>query len=280
MEHLDKSNISQQYLVSDVQSNQTIDATTDNDIDELETLFKEHNLNTDKNNAAIKIQRFMKKYFFNTLPSILIDIKNFLINNDIKLVNKDIDKRINSILDEHVIINILVKKFTENIIKKAPDRCWYDMIVFDNKCGWIPVNIKTSNMTSNDNVGNLTLCVQSYTDYELKYNKNYHNGELCDILIDCLKNKKLNKSKYKDYYFLVISKFNNKDIIINSVKGLTMIHKNANNLPFQIRWDKNRNFNYKPISENIKMYLNVSKKLKIWQVKYIEEIDKLIDYDL
>ncbi len=50
----------------------------------------------------------------------------------------------------------------------------------------------------------------------------------------------------KDYYFLVINK-NNKNIIINSVKGLNILTPNLNNIPYQVYWNKNKKFEYKSI---------------------------------
>ena len=53
---------------------------------------------------------------------------------------------------------------------------WYDILVHDYYYGWIPVNIKSTNMNTSDNIGNLTSCVYAYTDENLDLNKNYVNG--------------------------------------------------------------------------------------------------------
>tara|TARA_B110000503_G_C7020398_1_gene359519 strand:- start:72 stop:386 length:315 start_codon:yes stop_codon:yes gene_type:complete len=55
--------------------------------------------------------------------------------------------------------------------------------------------------------------------------------------------EKLQKHFRKDYFFLVINKNDPTDIIINSILGLKEITPNINNLPFQIMWKNNRNYN-------------------------------------
>ena len=80
------------------------------------------------------------------------------------------------------------------------------------------------------------------------------------ILIKKIKKKKFNKNYKKDYYFIVLNKKNNKDIIINSIKGLTKLNSNINNLPFQVCWNKNRFYEYKNINKIIKLFINCLKK--------------------
>lgn len=55
---------------------------------------------------------------------------------------------------------------------------WFDILVYDYTYGWLPVNIKTSTTLTNDNVGNLTMCVYAYTNEILNINNNimYDNG--------------------------------------------------------------------------------------------------------
>ena len=42
----------------------------------------------------------------------------------------------------------------------------------------------------------------------------------------------------------MLNKTDASDIIVNSVKGLTLLTPNINNLPFQVCWNKNRTFKY------------------------------------
>ncbi len=60
----------------------------------------------------------------------------------------------------------------------------------------------------------------------------------------------------KDYYFLVINKNETQDVIVNSLKGLGDLQANGNNLPFQCRWDDNREFIKRTHNEALEKILN------------------------
>ena len=172
------------------------------------------------------------------------------------------DGRINSCSDEDKLIELLKKDFSDRI--KIPRfRMWYDILLYDNLCGWLPVNIKSTTTLSSDNTGNLAMCVYAYTDMvlELDNEKSYSNGKMSEILFQKLKNKEYNKKSKKDYYFIVLNKQKKSDIIINSVKGLTLLTPNINNLPYQVCWNKNRLFIYENINKRIEMFINCLKNL-------------------
>ncbi len=155
-------------------------------------------------------------------------------------------------------------------------RMWYDIQVFDGRCGWLPVNIKTTTTKTSDNAGNLSICVQAYTDKVLDLNKSYNNGELSKELIERLKSKQYNRNFSKDYYYIVINK-KNQDIIVNSIRGLSKLTPNENNLPFQIKWNKNTVFVYHPIIEQIEIFIKCYKKSKTkgWKEIYLDEMAKI-----
>lgn len=224
-----------------------------------EEKLKNKNLNT----FAIKIQKIYRGYIFRLkrLPLILYIFQNYLKSKIVKLVENVKDGRINSVLDEEKVIDLLEIKY-KNYIKRPKERNWFDIIIKDYYYGWIPVNIKTSKCSTSDNTGNLAMCVYSYTNEKLELNldKTYNNGEMSKILIEKIKNKEYNKLNKKDYYFIVINKNNTKEIIINSVKGLSILTSNVNNLPFQVKWNKNKNFQYKKINASVKQFVNCVKK--------------------
>lgn len=136
------------------------------------------------------------------------------------------------------------------------------MLIFDYLYGWMPLNIKITTTKTNDNTSNLISCVYSYTDekIDLLTFKNLNNNKMSLLLFEKLKNKQYNKIDKKDYYFLIINKLNTKEIIINSIKGLSYLETNLNNLPFQIKWNKNKNFNYSSIENKIKLFINCLNK--------------------
>ena len=225
-------------------------------------------------NDIILIQKHIRGYLFRLkrLPLILYIIQNYLSTINYEFINLNQDGRINSNFDEDKIIDILTNKF-KNKIRKPSIRNWFDVGIYDNYYGWLPVNIKSTTTKTCDNVGNLALCVYSYTDKYLNLNETYDNGLMANILFSKLKNNQLNKKYKKDYYFLVLNKNNNTDIIINSVKGLTTLTSNINNLPFQVKWDKNRFFIYKNINCCVQQFLEVIKKPKpSWKETFLINI--------
>ena len=211
----------------------------------------------------IKIQKWFRGCIIRLkqLPLIMYKIKNYLKIQLIKFTKQTNDGRINSSIDESNIIQLLIKQFG-NKIKTTKIRMWFDILVFDYIYGWLQVNIKISTMLDHDNIGNLATCVYAYTDVilDIHRNKSYNNGEMSNILFNKLKDKKYNINSKKDYYFIVLNKNNNTDIIINSLKGLSILTPNLNNLPFQVKWSINRLFKYEPINKKIKLFINCLQK--------------------
>lgn len=227
----------------------------------------------------IKIQKWFRGYILRRkqLPLIMYKIQKYLKSQAFQFSTQNGDGRINSCLDEDEIIKILIEKF-EDKIKKPKIRMWYDILAFDFIYGWIPINIKTTSTLTSDNTGNLAMCVYAYTDEMLNIHrvKSYENGAMSEILFDKLKTKKYNTNHKKDYYFIVLNKTDPSDIIVNSLKGLTILTANINNLPFQVCWDKNRVFKYENINKNIKMFIECLQKPKpSWKETFMSNIRTL-----
>jgi hypothetical protein len=225
----------------------------------------------------IKIQKWFRGCILRLkrLPLIMYKMQNYLKLQEFKYSNYNDDGRINSCTDENEIIKLLIQKFGDKIVKPKI-RMWYDILAFDYIYGWIPINIKTTTTMTNDNTGNLAMCVYAYTNVKLDKTKYYENGKMSDILINNLKNKNYNFNNKKDYYFIVLNKTNTKDIIINSVKGLTILQPNINNLPFQVCWNKNRIYKYENIYTKIKLFINCLKKSKpSWKETFMANIRDL-----
>ncbi len=236
-------------------------------------------INNVKINNAIKIQSWFRGCMFRLkrLPLIMYKIQKFLKTQAFEFSNQNADGRVNSIIDEDEVIKLLVNKFG-NKIKKPKIRMWYDILALDDIHGWIPINIKTTTTLTSDNTGNLAMCVYAYTDeiLDIQRNKSYENGKMSIILFNKLKNKKYNKSNKKDYYFIVLNKTDATDIIVNSVKGLTTLTPNINNLPFQVTWDKNRVFKYENINKKIKLFIEcLQKPNPSWKETFMSNIRTL-----
>ena len=153
---------------------------------------------------------------------------------------------------------------------------WYDILLLDFRYGWLPVNIKTTTTLTSDNTGNLAMCVYAYTDQQLDLKKQYQNGKMSKILIEKLQKKQYNLNDKKDYYFIVVNKTNSKEVIINSIKGLSELTPNINNLPFQVCWAKNKTFRYKNITENVKLLIDALQNPKpSWKEKFMSDVRML-----
>lgn len=245
-------------------------------MEELSSKFSILNLEEE---SVIKIQKCFRGYFFRLkrLPLILYKIQFFLKLISFKFSKQSNDGRVNSCIDGDVITNFLIEKFPKRIVKPK-DRMWYDILVLDSFYGWIPVNIKTTTTKTYDNTGNLAMCVYSYTDeiLDLHRENSYNNGEMSKLLFSKIKEKKYNKTCKKDYYFLVLNKKDPNDIIINSLKGLTKLQPNIHNLPFQIKWDKNREFCYEKINKRIEEFITCLKTPKpSWEEIFMRNIRNL-----
>ena len=208
----------------------------------------------------IKIQKWFRGCILRLkhLPLIMYKIKDYLKLRAFQFSTQNEDGRINSCIDENEAIKLLIEKFGEKI-KKPKKRHWYDILAFDYIYGWIPINIKSTTTLSDDNTGNLAMCVYAYTDEILdihNLDKTYCNGKMSVILFNKLKNKKYNTNDKKDYYFIVLNKTDASDIIVNSVKGLVILTPNINNLPFQVCWKKNRKYKYENINKKIKLFID------------------------
>jgi len=211
------------------------------------------------------------------LPLIMYKIKKYIKEQSLKLYTSNEDGRINSCFDEDIVIKLLIAKFGTNI-QKPEKRHWYDILVYDYIYGWIPVNIKSTTTLTSDNTGNFAMCVYAYTDEKLNTDPDitYQNGKMSEIIIDKLTNKKYNRNYKKDYYFIVLNKTNKQDVIVNSVKGLSILTPNINNLPFQVCWDKNRVFTYKDIIKNVNMFVDCLKKPKpCWKETFMTNVRTL-----
>lgn len=211
------------------------------------------------------------------LPKTLVAIRRYLLTS--KLVSSSLTKdgRANSLLDEDAVVRLLRGNARfKHLIQTPPSRMWYDLLVYDKEYGWFPLNIKSTTTTTADNCGNLALCVQAYTNYKLDFSQPYHNGALSRILVEQLRHKKYNRSRKKDYFFLVINKNNKRDIVLNSVLGLSKIRVNTNNLPFQVCWANNREYVPGTIKAKVATFQKALRATKpSWVESFLQQMRRL-----
>ncbi|WP_121039576.1 restriction endonuclease [Helicobacter pylori] len=161
------------------------------------------------------------------IPTQLNEIAKFLKTNPYHLSQPLQDGHLNPSVNEEEILNA-IKYFFPIQLPKA--REWWDFSFEENDI-FYPVNITTTKTADNLN-GKLG------TYYALCGLVPEFNNEIAWEKYFQKLHKDLGKNTDRDYYFLIINKNDPKDIFINSLKGIQTLQ--PNNLPFQCKWDNNR----------------------------------------
>ena len=133
------------------------------------------------------------------------------------------DGRINSNADEASIIAELKIKYGDNVYVPPP-RHWFDVELFG-----YPVNIKSSRMTTPDNVNAKQAMVWTFSDVtSFSTPWRYFYEALGPGRRDIGRN----------YYFIILDKTTSK-VHLQSLRTLKTLTPNGNNLPFQVKWADN-----------------------------------------
>ncbi|GAA7463647.1 hypothetical protein MM0360_13230 [Helicobacter pylori] len=156
-------------------------------------------------------------------------IAEFLKTNPYHLSQPLQDGRLNPSVNEEEILNAIKYSFPIQLPKA---REWWDFS-FEENDTFYPVNIKITTTKTADNL-NCKLGIY----YALCGLLPTFNNEIAWEKYFQKLHKDLGKNTDRDYYFLIINKNDPKDIFINSLKSIQTIQ--PNNLPFQCKWDNNR----------------------------------------
>ncbi|MCQ2906050.1 restriction endonuclease [Helicobacter pylori] len=185
------------------------------------------------------------------VPTQLNEIAEFLKTNPYSLSQPLQDGRLNSSVNEEEILNTIKDYFP---IQLPRTREWWDFSFEENKI-FYPVNIKTTTTKTADNL-NLgiyyALCglVPEFNN-EIAWEKYFQKLH-----------KDLGTNTNRDYYFLIINKNDPKDVFINSLKGIQTLQ--PNNLPFQYKWDNNREIVQRDFNESKNFILSaLAKSVKL-----------------
>ncbi|MGL2833544.1 restriction endonuclease [Helicobacter pylori] len=163
------------------------------------------------------------------IPTQLNEIAKFLKTNPYNLSQPLQDGRLNSSVNEEEILNI-IKHFFPIQLPKV--REWWDFSFKKNDISY-PVNIKTTTTKTADNLNGKLGIYYALCGLVPEFNNEIAWEKYFQKL-----HKDLGKNTDRDYYFLIINKNDPKDIFINSLKGIQTLQ--PNNLPFQCKWDNNR----------------------------------------
>ncbi|EQD88519.1 hypothetical protein HPSA50_0836 [Helicobacter pylori SouthAfrica50] len=191
------------------------------------------------------------------IPTQLNEIAEFLRTNPYSLSQPLQDGRLNSSVNEEEILNTIKGHFSIQLPKA---REWWDFGFEENDI-FYPVNIKITTTKTADNL-NCKLGIY----YALCGLLPEFNNEIAWEKYFQKLHKDLGTNTNRDYYFLIINKNDPKDIFINSLKGIQTLQ--PNNLPFQCKWDNNReivqrsfmeskNFILSALAESIKLRANI-----------------------
>lgn len=165
------------------------------------------------------------------IPQQLTEIRDFLASNGVQLSKQFQDGRINASINEDEIIKAIRSKFD---IDLPPPRYWYDFAILNGN-EKIPVNIKITSTSTADNVQCKLGMYYALTGIWPKFANETPWADYFALL-----KRGLSTSTEKDYYFLVVSKKNPRDVFCTSLKQIQTLVANGNNLPFQCNWGNNR----------------------------------------
>ncbi|MFP6025548.1 restriction endonuclease [Helicobacter pylori] len=163
------------------------------------------------------------------IPTQLNEIAEFLKTNPYNLSQPLQDGRLNSSVNEEEILNTIKDYFPIQLPKA---REWWDFSFKKNDISY-PVNIKTTTTKTADNLNGKLGIYYALCGLVPEFNNEIAWEKYFQKL-----HKDLGKNTDRDYYFLIINKNDPKDIFINSLKGIQTLQ--PNNLPFQCKWDNNR----------------------------------------
>jgi len=163
-------------------------------------------------------------------PSDLLNVVSFLNQIGVNISNNYEDGRVNSIVDENTIIDVLEKKYGKENVIRPKARDWWDVKVFH-----YPLQLKSSDFSkkASDNFSSKAAILYALTylpENKVKVNR---WADFEDALLNFS-----DVDNNRDYYIIILDK-NTKKVYLNSLKSLNKLTPNGNNLPFQIKWIDN-----------------------------------------
>ena len=170
-----------------------------------------------------------------------------LIERNLVIGKVDTDGRVNSKLNEGLVLSCIKEICDEEEIgfEFTADRDFCDFKIYG-----VPVNLKMSSLNTGDNVASSEALL--YTIIGERTNGRW--GGRIKALKEYVNHENLfwEQIEPKDYYFLVVNKNDTTDIFWTSMRSLTVLRPNGNNLPFQCEWGKNREMVERTIDESNK----------------------------
>jgi hypothetical protein len=202
------------------------------------------------------------------------EITNYIRDLDFKLDRSHhADGRVNSAINEYTILQKIRREFPIDVPRI---RGWYDFGITASGI-FYPVNIKISTFKGNDNLNCKLGLYYTLTDTIPEFKNEIGWSDFFFRLFEDMSEVRDTKS---DYYFIVINKNDTNDVFWTSLKRISMLTPNGNNLPFQAKWSDNRKRKRKSHQE-VKYHL-LGTLLESWRrrAKPFGVFESLVDLDI
>lgn len=145
-------------------------------------------------------------------------------------------QRIDSAKNHVVILDSLEQQRQFEItLSDNPSAGWYSFEVARDRGTSLPVKIKVSSFSREDNLNCKLGIYHALTGQRPEFTDKIG----WDHYFQLLKHN-LDPSCEEDFYFLVVNRTDTSDVFCNSLKGITTLRPNGSNLPFQCNWNDNR----------------------------------------
>lgn len=202
---------------------------------------------------SIKQDLISKKGKMRFCKLVMNELTSDLRNKTIELSDDDVsDGRVYSAINELNVTNVIEEIYKDNPFYKeydleliepnknsASNREWYD-IAFKNADVFIPINIKISALSRfADNLNcktGLAYALTGLPPEELSQLSRLDWAAYGQAVVPHITDEETGT----DYYFLIVNKNNLTDIFWNSLKHIPELVPNGSNLPFQCRFERNR----------------------------------------
>lgn len=153
-----------------------------------------------------------------------------LLKESINVTIQHDDGRVNSIVDEEKVIDLMKKVYGLNNVEEPPPRHWYDV-----KVKGVPVQIKSTE-GGTDNFSSKKAILWALTDMSFEEIEDltrlsWKRFENLLVSRKCLNNG-------RDYDIICVNKSTGK-MTYMTLKTLSDLKSNGSNLPFQVPWKKN-----------------------------------------
>lgn len=193
----------------------------------------------------------------------------------LQLDSSQVDGRLNSQANERQISQALELfglaneqfQLAKLRVEVSPPRFWFDFCIRGPGV-FLPVNVKVSSLTGNDNLSSKEGVFFALTGVDPKTVKINDWERYCEAI-----GQHLSTQSNADYYFLVVNKQVAGDVFWTSLTHLSELTPNGNNPPFQCNWSRNRERANRSREEAVTYILGILRQTFVLRAKALESFD-------